>query len=346
MFSFGMMCDPSPKIGEYARFGEERRFRFHYVVDSPVNWREMSPYLTMAVLNTSKTKVGACVTNPVTRNIAVNASVHAALQELSGGRMLLGLGKGDSAVRRMGERPSSLKDLKEKALLMQRLANGEEIAYTPQVPAQEKWHQQGAGEVTLQFPWATKKRIPLYIAGYGPKILRWAGQVADGVFLQIAEPDTIEWSIGHIRAGAESKGRSMRDIDVVSCTPTIVSDDLHEACNVARAFPAYVSNHVADMLTYYDRSELPANLVKCTEQKATYDYRHHTDSSADHSAVIPDELVDSYTVVGSAQKCTEKLQQLREIGLTQLCIYFMGFGEADIKSTIQTYADKIIPKLK
>ena len=346
MFSFGMMCDPGQADGEYARIGEERGFEYHYVLDSPIIWPEMLPYMTQAVTKTSTTKVGACVTNPVTRNIAVSASAHATLQKLSGGRMILGLGKGDSAVRRMGERPPRLKEFKEKALLMHRLANGEEIAYTPETPAQEKWYEQGTGEVTLKFPWAIKKRIPLYIAGYGPKILRWVGEAADGIFLQIAEPSTIEWAIGHLRAGAESKGRSMRDIDVVCCTPSVVSDDVHEACNVVRGFVPAVSNHVLDMLRYYDRSELPLNLLRCLEQKVTYDYRHHGDSSSEMSAVIPDELVDSYTIVGSAQKCAEKLQQLREIGVTQLCVYFTKVSDADIRATIQAYADQIIPKLK
>ena len=265
----------------------------------------MSPYLTVAVLNTTKTKIGACVSNPISRNIAVNASIHATLQEMSGGRMILGLGKGDSSVRRMGERPASLKDFKEKTLLMQRLANGEEIAYTPEVPAQEQWHQQGTGEVTLKFEWSTKKRIPLYLAAYGPKILRWAGEVADGVFLQIAEPSTIEWAVAHIRAGAERKGRSLRDIDIVCCTWSLVSDDLHEACDALRMFP----------------------LVKCVESKRTYDYRKHTVSSADQAAVYPDELVDSYSVLGPAQRCVEKLQQLHELGVTQLYLYLIHSTE-------------------
>ena len=153
MLSFGVLHDNTPQVGEYARFAEDRGFEYFYVVDSPIGWRAMSPYLTVAVLNTTKTKIGACVSNPISRNIAVNASIHATLQEMSGGRMILGLGKGDSSVRRMGERPASLKDFKEKTLLMQRLANGEEIAYTPEVPAQEQWHQQGTGEVTLKFEW-------------------------------------------------------------------------------------------------------------------------------------------------------------------------------------------------
>ncbi|MFQ5426812.1 MAG: LLM class flavin-dependent oxidoreductase [Gaiellales bacterium] len=346
MLSFGLMPDTGPKIGEWAAFAEERGFRYFWILDSPVNWREMSPYLTLAVTSTRDTIIGACVSNPVTRNIAVNASLHATLQELSGGRIVLGLGKGDSAVRRLGERPAKLRELKERAPVMQALASGEMIEYTPETPADESWHAQGAGDQTLELPWAPKQHMPLYIAGYGPKVLHWSGQAADGIFMQIAEPETIEWALGHLRAGAETVGRDVGDIEVVVCTPSIIDDDLSAACDVARGFPAFVSNHVTDMLRYYDPAELPANLLRCVEQKSTYDYRHHTESDTDHAAAIPDDVVDSFTIVGSVERCAAKLQRLAELGVTQLCIYFMGIAEEDMKSTIRLYADEVIPAVR
>ena len=345
MLSFGAMLDPAADVTFYSRFAEERGFAYLYVLDSPIVWREMSPYLTLSVLNTTKAKIGACVTNPVTRNITVTASLFAALQELSEGRMILGLGKGDSAVRRLGERPVRLKEFKEKALLMHRLANGEEVTYTPRVPAQEKWHAQGTGEITLKLGWAPRKTLPLYMAAYGPKILRFAGEVADGVFLQIAEPSTIEWAIGHIRTGAESKGRDLRDIDIVCCTATAVSDDIHAACNTVRGFPAVVANHVLDMLNYYQPSELPANLLRGIDVKKTYDYRDHARSSAEHSTSVSDETAESFTIIGPPEKCAEKLQLLQKLGVTQVCLYFLGMSRQGIESTIKVYADKIMPKV-
>ena len=134
MFSFGLMTDTSPRLGEHARFAEDHGFGYFWLLDSPANWGEMGPYMTLAVMNTEKSIIGACCTNPVTRNIAVNASMHATLQELSGGRIVLGIGKGDSAVRRMGERPATLKELKRRVPLMHRLASGEEVEYVPENP--------------------------------------------------------------------------------------------------------------------------------------------------------------------------------------------------------------------
>ena len=346
MLSFGVMFDPVSEAAGWCRLAEAHGFEYIYFIDSPIRWREMSPFLTLAVLNTTKAKIGACVTNPVSRNPVVTASSHAALQEMSGGRIILGLGKGDSALRTLGERPARLKEFKEKSLLIQQLANGVPVTYTPQVPAEEKWHSQGTGEVTLQLTWASKKRVPLYVAGYAPKILRWAGEAADGVFLQIAEPSTIEWCIANIRAGAEKKGRDPKKIDIVSCVPTAVSDDLHAACNDVRGFPAYVSNHVLDMLKYYDRSELPANLLKSLESKELYDYREHTSSGAEHAGAVPDEVAESFAIAGSAEQCVEKIKLLESLGVTQVGLYFFGETDQTIRSTIQVYADKILPKLR
>ncbi|MCY4085329.1 MAG: LLM class flavin-dependent oxidoreductase [Actinomycetia bacterium] len=346
MFKFGLMTDAGPRVGEDARLAEEHGFDHFWLIDSPIGWREMSPYMTLAVVSTRKLIVGACCTNPVTRNVAVNASLHATLQELSGGRVVLGLGKGDSAVRRIGERPAKLRELKERAPLMQRLASGQKVVYTPETPAEETWHEQGEGELTIELAWAMQCHMPLYIAGYGPKILEWSGGHADGIFMQIAEPTTVEWAVQHLKKGADAAGRNVRDIEIVVCTPSIVTDDLPAAQDAVRGFPAYVSNHVVDMLRYYDASALPANLVACVSDKGTYDYRHHTESTAEHAATVTDELAETYTVIGTAAQIVEKLRLLRDLGATQLCIYFMGIDPEEMEATVATYAREIIPQVK
>ncbi|MGD9764632.1 MAG: LLM class flavin-dependent oxidoreductase [Candidatus Binatia bacterium] len=346
MLTFGVMFDPVAEAADWSRFAEERGFEYIYFIDSPVRWREMTPFMTLAALNTKKAKIGACVTNPVSRNPVVTASSHAALHELSGGRALIGLGKGDSALRTLGERPARLKAFQEKALFIQRLANGETVDYTPQVPAHEQWHAQGSGAIRLQLQWAPKQHIPLYIAGYSPKVMRWAGAVADGVFLQIADPDTIAWCTGNIRAGAAKAGRDPRAIDIVCAAPTAVNDDLHAACDAVRGFPAYVSNHVVDMLNYYDRSEFPESLLKSLAAKQVYDYREHTSSHAEHSGSFPDDVVESFTIVGSAERCANKIKLLESLGVTQIGLYFFGEPDQTVRSTIRTYADQIMPRVR
>ena len=345
MVSLGAQFDTGPSVGDQARFVEDHGFEYVYVPDSPINWREMSPYLTVLMHNTTAAKVGACVTNPVTRNPTVLASLHAALQELSGGRMILGLGRGDSAVRRLGERPARLKEFEEASLLIHRLTNGEEVTYAAAQPSDEDWYAQAAETVTLSLEWAPRTRIPLYVAGYGPKMLRWAGRVADGVFLQIADLETVEWHIGFVRQGAADAGRDLSEIDIVVCTPSWVSDDLHDACDRVRPFPSYVANHVTDMLRFHPRSSLPASFLRCVEDKAQYDYREHTQTGAEHAGYISDDLAESYTIVGTPESCAEKIRRLSALGVTQICIYYLGYSDADIRATTEAYAREVMPRV-
>ena len=128
--------------------------------------------------------------------------------------------------------------------------------------------------------------------------------------------------------------------------PTAVSDDLHAACDAVRGFPAYVSNHVLDMLKYYDRSELPANLLRGLESKQLYDYSEHTSSGAEHAGAVPDDVAENFTIVGSPERCIEKIKLLESLGVTQVGLYFFGETDQTIRSTIQVYADKILPKLR
>jgi alkanesulfonate monooxygenase SsuD/methylene tetrahydromethanopterin reductase-like flavin-dependent oxidoreductase (luciferase family) len=345
MLSFGAMFDLNQDFIHYCRLLEGNGFKHIYLIDSHVEWREVSPYLTLAVLNTSNATVGTCVTNPVSRNPTVVASLFATLQELSGGRMILGIGKGDSALRRLGEKPAQLREFKENTRLIQKLANGEEVTYVPQVPAHEKWHAQADDAVRLAFKWAPKTKIPLYIAGYSPKVLQFAGAVADGVFLQIADLETVDWATGHIRTGAEKTGRSFKDIQLVCCAATAISDDLHEACDAVRGFPAFVMNHVLDMLNYYKPSELPAALLRNIDRKMTYDYSEHARNRASHSAYVSDEMADDFAIVGSSARCAAKLNALERLGVSQVCLYLFDMSRAAFEATVQKYSREIMPVL-
>jgi alkanesulfonate monooxygenase SsuD/methylene tetrahydromethanopterin reductase-like flavin-dependent oxidoreductase (luciferase family) len=343
MISLGAMFDLDANFTYYCRLLEEKGFQHIYVIDSHVEWREASPYLTLGVLNTNRATVGTCVTNPVSRHPTAVASLFATLQELSGGRMILGIGKGDSSLRRLGERPAQLKEFKDKVRLIKSLANGDEVTYVPQMPVHETWHAQAADAVTLKLRWAPKKKVPLYIAGYSPRILQFAGEIADGVFLQIADLSTIEWAMHHIRRGAEKSGRNPNDIQVVCCTATAVSEDLGQACDAVRGFPAFVMNHVLDMLMYYKASELPASLLQNIDKKPTYDYKDHARNSTGHSAYVSDEMADNFTIIGNPARCAAKLKALERIGVNQVCLYLFDMSRDAIVETVEKYAHEIMP---
>src|SRR5207247_11458863 len=135
---------------------------------------------------------------------SVTASTLAGLQALSGGRMDLGIGRGDSALRVLGKPPQSLEHLEQAATMIRDLCAGREVSYegTP-----------------IRLTWAPDYPLPVWIAGYGPKALAITGRIADGAILQIGDPELIGWCVGLLRAGAREAGRDPNEIAVMAAAP-------------------------------------------------------------------------------------------------------------------------------
>ena len=163
----------------------------------------------------------------------------------------------------------------------------------------------------------------MWVAGYGPKALRCAGRIGDGVILQFADPDLIEWCLGFVRAGAKEAGRDPAKIEVMAAAPVWVSDDLKLARDRVRWFPALVSNHVMDLVARYKPEELPPALITYVRDRGKYDYLHHCEVGSDNAAFVSDEVVDRFCLVGPADAHRKKLEALRRVGVTQFNIYLM-----------------------
>src|SRR5512141_1480536 len=183
---FGFTLKPDHSIERtiaLARQAEAAGFQYGWLFDSHVLWRDPYPLLTLMAQATGKLRLGTCVTNPATREPSVTASTLAVLDELSGGRMDLGIGRGDSARRVLGKAPTSMKDLETAVHVIRALVEGRPIEYEGTM---------------LQLPWTRGDPLPVWIAGYGPVALRLTGRIADGAMLQIGDPDLISWFAGQV----------------------------------------------------------------------------------------------------------------------------------------------------
>src|SRR5918992_490747 len=195
------------------RVAEEVGFRHAWFGDSHLIWHEVGPYLTAAAMSTTRMRVGPLVTNPVTRHPTVVASMLATLGQLFDGRAVLGVGRGDSAVRTLGLPPMKLAEFGDALRLMRRLCRGE------------------AAEVdgtSIRFAWLTRV-VPVLLAAYGPRVLELAGAEADGLILQLASPSVVEWAVEHARRGAATAERTRDSFEVVAAAPTYVSADRERA---------------------------------------------------------------------------------------------------------------------
>src|SRR5216110_1319029 len=175
-----------------AALAERSGFAYGWVFDSHVLWKEPYVVLTLMAQNTERMRLGTCVTNPGTREPSVTASTLAALQLLSKGRMDLGIGRGDSARRVLGKPPTTLAILEEATRVIRDLCEGREVTYEG---------------TELQLPWAGRWRLPVWVAGYGPMALAMTGRVADGVILQLADPDLLTCLSARIRPAGARPGR-------------------------------------------------------------------------------------------------------------------------------------------
>src|SRR5215471_2800014 len=132
MHEFGITfkCDmPHERIIDLARQAEQAGFSYGWVFDSHVLWQEPYPILTLLAANTKKMRLGTCVTNPAVRDASVTASLLATLNRISGGRMDLGVGRGDSSRRVMGKKPTTLERLEETVRDIRDLCAGKQIEY-------------------------------------------------------------------------------------------------------------------------------------------------------------------------------------------------------------------------
>ena len=141
----------------------------------------------------------------------------------------------------------------------------------------------------------------MWVAGYGPKALAVAGRVGDGVIIQLADPEIIQWIMGTARAAAEEAGRDPAALKCIVCAPSMITDDIAVARDETRWFPAMVSNHVKDLIDRYgtDGSVVPKALTDYVEARKFYDYNEHSRVGAAHGAFVTDEICDRFSVLGT-----------------------------------------------
>ena len=325
---FGITIKPDitiDRIISLTRQAESAGFTYGWIFDSHVIWMEPFPLLTLMAANTKTMRLGTCVTNPAVRDVTVASSLFATLNVASHGRMQMGIGRGDSSRRVLGKKPTTLENLEDFVKTFRELNAGRPVDHEG---------------VSARFTWANGGVPPVWIAGYGPKALRTAGRIGDGVILQFADPDLISWCLGFVREGAREAGRDFSKIEVMAAAPVWASDDLAVARDKVRWFPALVSNHVLDLVSKYKPEELPEGLVSYVRDRGKYDYLHHCEVGSDNANFVTDEVIDRFCLVGPIEEHRKKLETLCKVGVTQFNIYLMC-GEEE--KTLEVYGRDVLP---
>ena len=310
-----------------ARQAEAAGFEHGWLFDSHVLWRDPYPLLTLMAGATERMRLGTCVTNPGTREPTVTASALATLDEISGGRMDLGIGRGDSARRVLGKPPITLAHTEEAIRVIRALVAGETIEYEG---------------TKLVFPWTRGWTLPVWVAGYGPMAIAMTGRIADGIILQLADPDLVRWFVGQLRDAAVAASRPADAVKVQAAAPAHVGPrDLGR--ERTRWFPALVSNHVVDLVSKYPREQLPEALTGYISDRTGYDYHHHAEVGSSNAAFVGDEVTDRFCILGGADEQIAKLRELADAGVDQFNLYLMN---GDEESQLEAYGSDVIPALR
>lgn len=307
---------------------EAAGFTYCWFYDSHILWRECYPAIAMCMEHTSKMRFGPCVTNPLVRDWSLTASLFGSLAAQSGGRIDMGVGRGDSSVRVMGKKPATLARLTEFTEKVKGMVRGDEVSY------------HGCPE-PVKFPWADGYELPVWIAAYGPKALKTAGEIGDGVILQIADPALCKWFRDQaVNAGLEA-GRDMSNYKVMAAAPAYFGSK-DECIEQTKWFPAMVGNHVADIVEKYGSNSglVPESLTAYIENRRGYDYSKHGQSDNPFLDFITPEIVESFCVLGEADEHIAKIRDLEDNGVTQFNIYLDNGDEENI---IAEYGKSVIP---
>jgi probable F420-dependent oxidoreductase len=329
---FGAVVQTNPPAARtvgLAKLAEQYGFDYFWTFDSHLLWQEPYVIYSQILAETHKIKIGPMVTNPATRDWTVTASTYATLNEMYGNRTVCGIGRGDSAVRVTNGKPTTLKELRESIHVIRELANSRAVEYN------------GA---TLQLPWSRGSSLEMWVAAYGPLALKLTGEVGDGFILQLADVDIAEWMIRTVKEAAANVGRDPESLQFCVAAPFYIGDDWEHMRDQCRWFGGMVGNHVADIVSKYGSGgAVPQALTDYIAGRESYDYNEHGRAGNSHTQFVPDEIVDRFCLLGTAEQHIEKLEALKAVGVTQ----FAGYLQHDNKEeTLRVYGETVMPALR
>jgi probable F420-dependent oxidoreductase len=329
---FGIVAQTNPPargVVELAKRAEDAGFTHFWTFDSCVLWQEPFVIYSEILANTSHIKVGPMVTNPITRDWTVTASIFATLNEMFGPRTVCGIGRGDSALRVTGGSPASLATLSSCMGVIKNLVEGREATINDR---------------PVKFPWVDEGSLDVWMAAYGPKALEVAGRDADGLIMQLADPFIVNWAIEAARAARQVAEKDVASYQVCVAAPAYVGDDLAHQRDQVRWFGGMVGNHVADIVERYgSTAPVPEALTEYIKGRKGYDYRHHGQTGNPDTEFVPDEVIDRFCVLGPVESHLERLNELSERGVNQFSLYLM---HDDPESTIEAYRTNIIGNVR
>ncbi len=325
--SFDVGLLPNQPMRECIRMGivaEELGYGGIWIADSHSVMRDAYSLLSVLAVQTKRINLASGVTHTVTRHPAVLANSWASLQELSGGRGILGIGVGESAVANLGLKPEKLADFEKKVRVIRALIQGKSIEYEGK---------------EIQMAWS-QFEVPIVMACSGPRSLQLGGRLADGILFQVgANPAFVQYALDNIRIGAESVGKKLEDVKLFMRVACAVSDDREKAREEVKGYAAVAAGTTFKTVPkdYFNE----ALWCELDRFKAQYDYAEHGSNQAKHKQLLTDQIIDAIAIAGTPDEVIPRFQKIIDMGVNG---FVMPAGMADPYPYMEIFAERVMPQ--
>jgi 5,10-methylenetetrahydromethanopterin reductase len=324
---------PVATVVRQAQLAESLGYDTVWITDSHLVCRELWITLAACALGTSRIRLGPGVTVPHTRHWSVAASAIATLEEMAPGRVVLGIGTGGSSAETMGvsvQRAARIKTLETMTASIRALLAGGGARLDSGAESRLAW---------LEGP----RRVPLFVAGSGPRMLEAAGRLGDGAIMYTGtDPAIIRAGLQCVAQGAVQQQRRLADLQILLWTPTAVDADRARARDHVRGRVASAMRHPLPVALSPDDEAAVRKL------RDAYDSYQHATAASRHRELVPDRFVDMMALAGTPEEVREQVRRVTsvpEIARIIILPQNPGQGFIERESILRTFAEQVMARL-
>jgi alkanesulfonate monooxygenase SsuD/methylene tetrahydromethanopterin reductase-like flavin-dependent oxidoreductase (luciferase family) len=348
---FGVISLSNVESYKETALAETQGFTHAWFGDSQMVWADVYQCMALSAIKTTTIKLGTNVTNPSSRSAPVTACNFATLNVLAPGRIIMGIGTGNTSRRTLGMPAAKLAELRTHVEVCRGLLRGATVPYQEgERRRMIRFLNPDSGMINLRNP------IPIYVAASGPKTLELAGEIGDGVILFGTVGDSLlEYTLGHIRRGAERAGKRLEDLYILVLTAAHFTKPGESLASIQQAVgPLVTSECNIFALSVKDPHELPADIREdlmafrdaYRTPKAPIETRHLdlytgyvSEFKPEHVPLVTERMIKETTLTGTPEEIRARVRRMAAMGVKQVAI---AAGAAEITD----FATHVIRELR
>jgi F420-dependent oxidoreductase-like protein len=317
---------------------EAERLGYDSVWAAEAYGSDAATVLAWLAAGTTTIKLGSAIFQMPGRTPALTAMTAATIDELSGGRMVLGIGSSGPQVAEgwHGQRfAHQLQRTREYVAVVRQALARERVQFkgeTIELPLPD-----GPGKALKLMINPVQERIPIFLAAIGPKNTALAGEIADGWLPTFFSPEYVADFRALLQEGADRSGRSLEGFEIAPTVQSYVSEDRDAARNLMRpGLALYIGGMGSRKQNFYN------NLVQRYgfEAAAREVQDLYLDGKkAEAGEALPDELIDMITLCGPPDVVRERITAFREAGVGTLMVMPMAFTRVDRIEQLRAVAE-------